>query len=144
MTFSNLLILKNIEDGTLLHSTNDCLEPFDYHLAKYGECAFETIECNQIHSFYPSKEAEEGNEEGVIWRAQKESDGWVEERKNLDNPAYCNGNNEMVRISNQKSNICFDDPSVYAFRQCGFQNTCKSCYEIKGEIDILGCLVCRT
>ena len=39
---------NNIEEGILLNSTNDSLDPFDYHLAKCDEGAFKTMECNQI------------------------------------------------------------------------------------------------
>ena len=52
-----------IEKVTLLNSTNDSLDPFDYHLAKCGEGSFKTMECNQIHSFHPNEEAEEDDEE---------------------------------------------------------------------------------
>ena len=93
---------KKIAEGTLLDSTNDSLDHFDdHHLAKCGEGAFKTMECNQIHSFYPNEEAEDDEQED-IWRTQRELDDRVEEQKNLDKPAYCNGNNEMVKLSNQK------------------------------------------
>ena len=70
---------QKIQEGTLLNSTNDNLHPYDYHLAKCGEGASKTMECNQIHSFHPNKETEEHDGEEVIWRAQREVDDWVEE-----------------------------------------------------------------
>ena len=48
---------SKIEERTSLCSTNDSLEPHDYHLAKCDEGAFKTKECNQIHSFQPKEEA---------------------------------------------------------------------------------------
>ena len=81
-----------IEEGTLLNSTNDSLEPFDYHLAKCGEGAFETMECNQIHTCFPDEEVEEDDCGGG--------------QESLFKPDYCNGNNEMVKIFNQKCVLC--------------------------------------
>ena len=59
-------------------------------------------------------------------------------------PSHTNGNNDVVKIFNQKCVICFERDSVYAFRQCGHQCICEQCYENKGDIDILTCIVCRT
>ena len=93
---------KEIEEGTFLNSTNVTFDPFDYHLAKSGGGAFKTIEINQIHRFYKREEIEEDDGDENIWRAQRELDDWVEEQRNLDKPTYCNGNNEMMKIFNQK------------------------------------------
>ena len=60
------------------------------------------MEFNQNHKFYPNKEAEDDDGEEVIWRAQRELDDWVEEGRNLDKTAYCNGYNQLVKIFNQK------------------------------------------
>ena len=57
---------------------------------------------------------------------------------------YFNGNNEVVKIFNQKCVICYERDSVYAFRQCGHQCICEQCYQIKSDINILKCVVCRT
>ena len=46
---------NKIEEGTLFNSTNNNLDLFDYHLAKSGESAIKTVECNEIHSFSPLK-----------------------------------------------------------------------------------------
>ena len=40
--------------------------------------------------------------------------------------------------------FCYEDPSVYAFRQCSRQCICEKCYENEGEIDMLRCVVCET
>ena len=74
---------------------------------------------NQIHNLYPSVQAEEDDGDEDIWRAQRQLDDWVEEQKDLYKQAYCNGNNEMVKISNQNCFECFEKPSVYAFQQFG-------------------------
>ena len=44
--------------------------------------------CNQIHTCHPAEEGEE--------------DDWGGELEGLFKPDYCNGNNEMVKIFNQK------------------------------------------
>ena len=94
---------NKIEEGTLLNSTNDSLDPLDYHLEKCGQGAFKTMECNAIQSFCPNEDDEEN-----IWRARRELDDSVEEQRNLYEPAYFNGNNEMVKIFIQKCVICFE------------------------------------
>ena len=49
-----------------------------------------------------------------------------------------------MNIFNRKRDIRSENPSVYAFRQCGQQCICEKCYENKGDVDILKCVVCRT
>ena len=110
--------MKKIEEGTLLNSTNGGVDPQNYHALTCGEGAFKTMECNQIHCFYPNKEAEEDGEE---------EDDWAEEQRNLDKLAYCNGNNQMVKIFNLKTVICFESPSVYTFCECGHRCICEDC-----------------
>ena len=67
-----------------------------------------------------------------------------EEDENLFETPYLNGNNEVVKIFNQKCVICLERDSVYAFRQCGYQCICVDCYQSKGDINMLKCVVCRT
>ena len=67
-----------------------------------------------------------------------------EENEDLIETNYCNGNNEVVKIFNQKCVICLERDSSYAFRQCGHQCICEQSYQNKGDIDILKCVVCRT
>ena len=121
-----------IEEGTLLNATNDNLDPFLYHLGKRGVDSFRKLERSQIHTFYPHDE--EGEED--------EDDRLVEEDEDLIETIYCNVNNEIVKIFNQKCVICYERDSVYAFRQCGHQCICEQCYQTKGDIDILKCVVC--
>ena len=134
-------IIENneIEGGTLLNSTNDSLEPFDYRVGKYGEGAFKAMECNQNHTCYPYKEnpAEED-----IWRAQRYLVAWVGEEEALFEPDFCNGSNDAVQIFNQKCVIWYKRDSVYDFRQSGHQCIIEICYQIEGDIDMLKCVVC--
>ena len=68
----------------------------------------------------------------------------VEEDEEFIETNYTNGNNEMVKKYNQKCVICLERDSIYAFRQCGHQCICEQCYQNKGDINILKCVVCRT
>ena len=111
------------------------MDPFDYHLAKCGENAFKTMECNQIQTYSPDEEVEE-----------EVLDAWDKEQEALFKPDYCNRNNEMVKSSLQICVICFENPSVYAFRQCGHQVInvfVKKCYEKKCDRDMLKYVFCR-
>ena len=42
-----------IEEGTLLNTTNNSLDPFDYHVEKCGKDAFKKLERSLIHTFWP-------------------------------------------------------------------------------------------
>ena len=44
------------EEGTLINTTNDNLDQFNYHLEKCGENSFKTLEHTQILSFYLDNE----------------------------------------------------------------------------------------
>ena len=122
-----------IEEGTLLNATNGSFDPYDYHLEKCGIDSFKKLERNLIHSFWLGHEEDDMVEEDV-----------VEENEDLIETQYFSGNNEVVKIFNQKCVICYERESVYAFRQCGHQCICEQCYQSKGDIDISKCVVCRT
>ena len=66
------------------------------------------------------------------------------ENEGLIETQYFDGNNEVVKIFNQKCVICLERDSIYALRQCGHQCICWQCYQNKGDTDILKCVVCRT
>ena len=72
--------------------------------------------------------------------AEDEVDG----DEDLIETRYLNGNNEVVKIFNQRCVICLERDSIYAFRKCGHQCLYQDCYENKRDIDILKCVVCRT
>ena len=124
-----------IEEGTLLNTTNTSLDPYDYHLEKCGIDSFKNLERSLIHSFWPGHGEDNDNlvEEDV-----------VEGNEDLIETQYFNGTNEVVKIFNQKCVICYERDSIYAFRQCGHQCICEQCYQSKGDIDILKCVICRT
>ena len=123
-----------IEEGTLLNATNISFDPYEYHLEKCGINSFKKLERNLIHSFWLGHGEDIENED--------DDDDLVEE--DVVETQYFNGNNEVVKIFNQKCVICYERDSVYAFRQCGHQCICEQCYQSKGDIDILKCVVCRT
>ena len=116
-----------IDEGTLLNKTNEYLDPFLYHLGKCDVGSFKTLERSQIHSFY--LDCEEDGENGA--------DLLVED---LIETNYYNGNNEVVKLFNQKYVICYGRDSVYDFRQCGHQCICERWYQNKGDIDSSKCV----
>ena len=140
--YKNMKVEK-IGKGIFSTFTNDGVDPYDYHLAKCGEGAFETMECNQIHRFHPNEEAEEDVVEEDFWIAHREIEFWAEEQKILNKPAYCKGNNEMVMIFNRKCVICFEKSSAHEFHQCGHQCVYDICWN-SSTVKMLNCAVCRT
>ena len=128
-----------IEERTLFNATNDNLDPFLYHLGKCGWDSFKKLERSQIHCCWPHDDEEDQNVELVV-----EGDVLVEEDEGLIETNYCDGNNEVVKIFNQKCVIYYERDSVYAIRQCGHQCICEQCYQSKGDIDILKSVVCIT
>ena len=124
-----------IEEGTLLNATNGSSDPFDYHLEKCGIDSFKKLERSLIHSFWP----DHGEDDDDLVEEDE-----IERNEDLIETQYFNGTNEVVKIFNQKCVICYERDSVFAFRQCGHQCICEQCYQSKGDIDILKCVVCRT
>ena len=128
-----------MEEGTLLNATNYSLDPFDYHVEKCGVDSFKKLEHTLIHTYWIGHGEDEENEDDNLVE-----EDIVEEDENLIETPYLNGNNEVVKIFNQKCVICLERDSIYAFRQCGHQCICEQRYENKGDIDILKCVLCRT
>ena len=126
-----------IEEGTLINSTNGY--PYDYHLDKCGVDSFKQLERSLIHTFWPGIGDDIENEDDI-----SDEEDEVEEDDDLIETQYVNGNNEVVKIFNQKCVICYERESVYAFKQCGHQCLCEQCYQNKGYIKIIKCVVCRT
>ena len=126
-----------IEKGILLNRANNRVDPYDYHVEKCGKDAFKKLEHTQIHTCWP----------GVGEDIEDEDDDLVEEdeeNEDLIETIYTRGNNEVIKIFNQKCVICLEKDSVHAFRQCSHQCICEQCYQNKGDIDMLKCVVCRT
>ena len=127
-----------IKKGMLLISTNGSLDPYDYHLSKNAlDCFKKLLEYNTIHSSWLSMECEDLEE--IV---EDEEDDEVD--VNIDELYYTDGSNEVVKIFNQKCVICLERDSDYIFKQCGHQSICEECYENRGDIDILKCVICRT
>ena len=68
----------------------------------------------------------------------------MEEVIDEEGPDYCNGNNEMVKISNQMCVIRFERDIDYSIRLSGHQCICEKFHQSKGDINIFKCVVCRT
>ena len=125
----NFIENDKIEENTLLNATNDSLDPFDYHVEKCGIDSFKKLERSLIHTLYSSHGENENN---------------IQEDIDIHELEYTNGDNKIVKVFNQKCVICFEGDSEYIFKQCGHQCICEQCYQNKGDIDILKCVVCRT
>ena len=120
-----------ILEGALLNASRSSLDPYDYHIGRCGVDSFKKLDHSLIHTLWPDHGEDQDQNENI-------------EDEILIKPSYTNGNNDVVKIFNQKCVICFERDSVNAFRQCGHQCICEQCYENKGDIDILTCIVCRT
>ena len=104
----------------LLNSSNDSLDPYDYHLSKNGlDCFKNLLECNPIHSSWPDMQS--GDMEEIV-----EDEEIVEENVNIHELENTNGSNE-VKIFNRKCVICLERDSDYIFKQCGHQCVCEQC-----------------
>ena len=95
------------------------------------------IEHTQIHTCWPGFEEDEQNEDDYLVEEDEENEDLIETN-------FYNGNNEVGKIFSQKCVICLEKDSIYAFRQCRHQCICEQCYQNKGDIDMLKCVVCRT
>ena len=114
-----------IQEGMLLNSSNDSLDPYDYHLSKNGmDCFKKLLEVIRIHNSWPGndcafmeemiedEEDEEADEEEVV----EEVD---EVDVNMHELEYTNGSNEVEKIFDQKCVICLERASDYIFKQWG-------------------------
>ena len=128
-----------IEEGTLLNASNNSLDPFIYHVEKCGVDSFKKLKRSLIHTFWPGVGKDIENEDDI-----SDLQDEVEENEDLIEANYTNWTNEVVKTFNQKCVICYERDSVEASRQCSHQCICEQCYQNKGDIDILKCVVCRT
>ena len=126
-----------IEEGTLLNRTDDSLDPFDYHLEKCGIDSFKKLERSLIHTFWLGHGEDDDN-------LVEDIEDNIQEDVNIHELEYTDGSNEIVKVFNQKCVICLERDSKYIFKQCGHQCVCEQCFQNKGDIDILKCVVCRT
>ena len=65
-----------------------------------------------------------------------------EENIDIDEISFYNGNNELVKIFNEKCCICLENDSCYIFKKCGHRCICNSCYQI--GVKLPKCNICRT
>ena len=128
-----------IEEGTLLNATNESLDPYDHHLEKCGIDSFKKLERSLIHTCWP------GHGEDIV---DEDDFSDVEDEVEVDDDIQelenTNGSNAVVKIFDQKCVICLERDSEYIFKQVGRQCICEECYQSKGDIDLLKCMVCRT
>ena len=128
-----VIVNVKIEEGAILNSSNDSLDPYDYHLSKSGlDCFKKLLECKRIHSSWHGMEC--GFMEEIV---EDEADVEDEEDVNIHELKYTNGDNEFVKTFNQKCVICLEQDSDYIFKQCGHQCICEEYYQNKGKIHIL-------
>ena len=128
------------EENTLLNATNNSLDPYDYHLEKCGIDSFKKLERSLIHTLYSGHGEDIESDDKLI----EENEDNIQEDINIHELEYNNRDNKIVKVFNQKCVICFEGDSEYIFKQCGHQCICEQCYQSKGNIDILKCVVCRT
>ena len=109
---------EKMEDGTLLNASNNSLDPYDYQVEKCGEGVLKKLEHTQIHTCWPGFGEHEQNEDD-------------EGNEDLIETIFNNGNNEVVKIFNQKCVICLKRDGDYACRQGGHQCIYEQVIRIK-------------
>ena len=83
----------------LLVSSNNGLDPYDYHLCKNVlDCFKKLLGCNQIHSSWPG-EKRGSMEESV--ENEQDVEEHVEQDVNIHELEYNDGSNEVVKVFNQ-------------------------------------------
>ena len=127
-----------IEEGSLLNSSNNSFDPYEYHLEKCGIDAFKKLERILIHTLWPGHRVDIEDDDLI-----EENGDNIQEDINIHEIEYTRGDNVVVKVFNQKCVICLERDSKYIFKQCGHQCICEECFENKGDIDILKCVICR-
>ena len=89
---------EKIQEGTLLNSSNDSLDLYDYHLSKNGiDCFKKLLECNRIHSNWLSMEC--GGMEEIIEEVIEEVfEEDVEEDDNIHELEYTDSMRYAMRL----------------------------------------------
>ena len=117
------------------------MDPYDYHVEKCGVNSFEKLEHSLIRTCWPGVGEYMENEDGNLIDENEDN---IQEDVNIHELEYTDGSNEIVKVFNQKCVICLERDSEYIFKQCGHQCNCEQCYQNKGNINVLKCVVCRT
>ena len=84
-----------------------------------------------------------GDMEEIAQVEEEDDEEDVEENVNIDELDYTDGSKEVVKTFKQKCVICLEGDIDYIFKQCGHQCICEDCYQNKGNIGIIKCVVCR-
>ena len=119
------------EKGTSLNATKNGLYPFDYQLEKCGLGSFKTLDCTQIQICCPHVE-EHTEDEDHVWLKRMKI--WLKQFIIMETMKWLNFLIKSVLYVTKE----------IVFRQCIHQCICDQCYQNKGDIDILKCVVCRT
>ena len=101
-----------LEELTLLNTTENSSDPFDYHFFKNGENALTRLTREVVHTYYPDKDDDDED----IWRTQRVLNvlyAAIEAAHKLD---YSNGNTEMVKILNQKCVKNLENHNAYDYK----------------------------
>ena len=80
------------------------------------------LEHSLIHTFWPGVGEDIKSEDDI-----SDVEDEIEEGGDLIEAQYLNGNNELVKIFNQKCVICLERDSDYAFKQGDHQCICQDC-----------------
>ena len=126
-----------IEEGSLLNASNNSLDPYENHLEKCGRDSFKKLERVLIHTLWP------GHVNNIEGLEDEENEDNTQEDIIIQELQYTHGNNENKKVFNQKCVISFERDSEYIFKQCGHQCICERCYQNKGDVNILKCVICR-
>ena len=102
-----------------MNTTNNSLDPYDYHVEKCGLDSFKRLEHSLIHTFWSGHGEDIENEDDI-----SDVEDEVEEDGDLIETQYLNVNNEMVKNFFQKCVICLERDSDYAFRKSDHQCIC--------------------
>ena len=78
----------------------------------------------QFTDFNPNEGAEEEDEDEGIWRAQRESNAWVEEQEALFKPNFCNRIKKIVKVFNQDCVMCMKKILLFMHLVNAVSNVC--------------------
>ena len=86
------------------------MDPYEYHLEKCGIDSFKKLEHSLIHSFWPGQgeDIEDENDDLI-----EEGRDIIQEDINVHEIEYTRGDNEIVKIFNQKCVRCLERNSDY-------------------------------
>ena len=96
---------NKIEEGTTLNTTNTSSDPYDYDVEKCGLVSFKKLEHSLIHTCWPGHGEDEDD---ISDEENAAAEGENEEYEDLIETRYLNGNNEVVKVFNQKCLVCLE------------------------------------